>query len=86
MRNIEEKKIDIENMNDDELYNFKVALEYASAQIRRLRDLNRNETSIEVSSFSDTEKKKLLEYLKSPKRNEKNIRNICITHLLTTKG
>ena len=78
MRNIEEKKIDIENMNDDELYNFKVALEYASAQIRRLRDLNRNETSIEVSSFSDTEKKKLLEYLKSPKRNEKNIRNISI--------
>lgn len=78
MRNIETKNIDVEKMTDDELFNFKVALEYASAQIQRLRNLNRNETSVEVTSFSDVDKRTLLGYLKAPKRNERNIRNLSI--------
>ena len=79
MIDIEELSLNTENMSDEEMFNYKVALQYANAQIRRLRNVNINEAAVETISFSDTTKEQLLEYLKSPKRNEKRIRDISIS-------
>lgn len=65
-------------MTEDEKYNYDIALKFASAQIRKLRDANKTESSVETVSFSSTTKETLLSYLSSPKSNEKAIRNISI--------
>ena len=77
MRIIKEN-IDYSNMSEEEVVSFKAALDFANAQIRRLKNLSKNETSLEVVSFSDTTKEQLLDYMKNPKRNEKKIRDLSI--------
>lgn len=67
-----------EDMNDVEKFNYDVALKFAAAQIRKLRDANRSDVSTETVSFSNVSKEDLLSYLRSPKANEKSIRNISI--------
>lgn len=67
-----------EEMNEVEQYNYELALKFATMQIRRLRDANRNDASVEVTTFSSTTKEALLSYLKNPKSNEKRIRDLSI--------
>ncbi|MBO7461971.1 MAG: hypothetical protein J6T96_05195 [Bacteroidales bacterium] len=73
-----ELNLNPQEMSETEAYNFKIALEYANAQIRRLRDVNKSETSVETITFSGATKEDLIAYLQAPKRNEKKIRDISI--------
>lgn len=75
---VPELNTDINTMSEEEQFNYKIALEFANAQIRRLRNANINEPSLEYVSFSSTTKEKLLGYLKQPKSNERYIRNVSI--------
>lgn len=78
MRDIKELNTNPETMSPEELSSFQAALAFANAQLRRIRDLTKNETSLEVVSFADTTKETLLSYMKNPKRNEKKIRDVSI--------
>lgn len=69
---------DPEKMSEEEKFNYDLALKFASAQIRKLRNANKSDISTETTSFSSTTKEDLLTYLKSPKSNEKQIRNVSI--------
>lgn len=74
-----EVEINYDKMSDVERYNYEIALRFANAQIQQLRNPNStSSTSTEVTSFSTVSKTQLLNYLKSPKSNEKAIRNASI--------
>ena len=75
---MDELQLDLNKMSEEELNSYKVALDFARAQIQRLRNPNIMETSLETVSFAPINREGLLTYLKSPKLNEKNIRNVSI--------
>lgn len=79
IKNESKLNTDVNTMSDVELASYKVALDFAEAQIRKLRNANMGDSTVETVSFSDISKETLLTYLKSPKRNEKSIRNASIS-------